>query len=266
MATLLDRILETKRREIAEAEIRTPRGELENAITLRPPARDWETALRKPNASAPLRLIAEMKKASPSAGLIRADYRPADIAAEYERLGANAISVLTDKTFFQGSLDDLAAASAATKLPVLRKDFIVNDYQLLEARAAGADAVLLIARILAGKRLSALLDKARAIGLATLVETRTADEIQQALDAGAKVIGINHRDLDTLTMDLSLSERLRPLIPKGVIVVAESGIKTAEDVKRLKAAGVDAILVGETLLKSQNNVETIKSLRLQNPA
>jgi indole-3-glycerol phosphate synthase len=170
----------------------------------------------------------------------------------YEGAGAAALSVLTDGPFFGGSLDDLRAARAAVRLPVLRKDFIVDRYQVVEARAAGADAILLIVAALTDGELSLLLAEATRLGLDALVEAHDATEIDRALAAGARVVGVNHRDLATFQMDMTLAARLRPRIPSGCVVVAESGIRTGEDVARMRSAGVDAILVGENLMRASD--------------
>ncbi|MFH1024969.1 MAG: indole-3-glycerol phosphate synthase TrpC [Planctomycetota bacterium] len=259
---LLDRIIAAKHREVASARERRPLEALRAEAGRAP--RDFCGALRRTDPKAPLRVIAEMKKASPSAGLLREDYRPADIAREYRRCGAAALSVLTDAEFFRGTLDDLAAVARETDIPVLRKDFVVDPYQVFEARAAGADAVLLIARVLGGK-LRECLDAARACGVVAMVEIHAENELDTGLDAGAEVIGINHRNLDTLAMDLGLSERLRPRIPAGIVVVAESGISRPEDVRRVRAAGVDAVLVGEALMKASDPAGVFRMLQEEIP-
>jgi indole-3-glycerol phosphate synthase len=191
-----------------------------------------------------------VKKASPSKGLIRADFDPVEIALTYQRHGAACLSVLTDETYFQGHLDSLRQVRAAVDLPVLRKDFILDRYQLLEARAAGADAVLLIAECLDDCQLRSLHDEALELGLAPLVELYEPDNLQRVFDAGATLIGINNRDLRTFETDLSHTLRLRPRVPDECVLISESGIRTRSDVERLEAAGVDAILVGETLMAS----------------
>jgi indole-3-glycerol phosphate synthase len=216
------------------------------ALASAPPTRDFFAALAKPG---PIRLIAEVKKASPSQGVIRADFDPVAIAQTYERHGAACISVLTDESYFQGSLDYLQRIRAAVSLPVLRKDFILDRYQLLEARAAGADAVLLIAECLDDCRLRALHNEALELGLTPLVELYEPVNLPRVLEAGATLIGVNNRDLRTFQVDLGHTLRLRAQIPAECLLVGESGIRTREDVERLEAAGVDAMLVGESLMR-----------------
>ncbi|MDL0089159.1 indole-3-glycerol phosphate synthase TrpC [Campylobacter gastrosuis] len=193
----------------------------------------------------PFRIIAEVKKASPSKGIIRADFNPLKIAKEYENSGANAISVLTEPHYFKGDLEYLALLRRYLKTPLLRKDFIVEKYQILEAAVFGADFVLLIAKALEAEILKELFLYARSLGLEVLFETHDEDDIKKALYAGANIIGINHRNLDDFSMDMGLCERLVPLLPKGKIVVAESGIYTHEQLKELGKIGVSAFLIGE---------------------
>jgi indole-3-glycerol phosphate synthase len=195
-------------------------------------------------------LIAEVKKASPSAGLIRQDFDPVHIARAYERGGAACISVLTDERFFQGSLAHLRLVRSAVDLPLLRKDFILDPVQVLEARALGADAYLLIAAALAEGELGKLLAAGRELGMDALVEVHDEGDLGVALEAGADLIGINNRDLRTFQVGLDVTERLAPLVPAGVVVVAESGIRTCADVRRLKACGIRAVLVGEALMRA----------------
>lgn len=246
MSTILDQIVATKGREIAAARQRRPESELAAALAAAPPPRDFFAALAKPG---PIRLIAEVKKASPSQGVIRADFDPVAIAETYERHGAACISVLTDESYFQGSLDYLRQIRAAVNLPVLRKDFILDRYQLLEARAAGADAVLLIAECLDDCRLRALHNEALELGLMPLVELYEPANLPRVLEAGATLVGVNNRDLRTFEVDLGHTLRLREQIPADCLLVGESGIRTREDVERLEAAGVDAMLVGESLMR-----------------
>ena len=195
-----------------------------------------------------LNVIAECKRRSPSRGVLRADYDPGAIARGYAEAGAAAISVLTEPTFFDGSLDHLAAVRAAVTIPVLRKDFIVSEYQLLEARAAGADAVLLIVAALEPRELRSLAECAAGLGLDVLVEVHDADELAMAIDAGARVVGVNNRNLRTLEVDVKASETLIGLMPKGVVAVSESGLKTSEDLARLRQQGYQAFLIGERLM------------------
>ena len=249
MSSILDQIVATKRREIEAAQAARPASWLEAQLADAPPVRDFFAPLAAPG---PIRLIAEIKKASPSAGVIRADFDPVAIARVYEAHGATCLSVLTDETYFQGHLDFLRRVRAAVKLPVLRKDFIIDRYQLLEARVAGADAVLLIAECLDDCHLRALHNQAVELGMTPLVEFYEPDNLQRVLDAGATLIGINNRDLRTFHTDLEHTVRLRRHIPDACVVVAESGIRTRADVERLQAAGVDAMLVGETLMARPN--------------
>jgi indole-3-glycerol phosphate synthase len=203
-------------------------------------------------------MIAELKKASPSKGLIRPNFHPADLAGELESAGAAALSVLTDEEFFQGSLANLQAASAAVKIPCLRKDFIVDEFQLLEARAHAADAILLIVAALSQPELASLSRAAQARGLDVLCEVHDRDELHRALDTGLDLIGVNSRDLRTFKVDLETALRLAEQIPANVVRVAESGIHTSADVSRLRAAGYHAFLVGESLMRAQHPGEALQ--------
>jgi indole-3-glycerol phosphate synthase len=245
---ILARILDVKAREVTEARALRPLAALEDAAAKAPPPRSLAAALRRP-AGAPVRVIAEVKRASPSAGPIRPNADPAEIAAMYQAAGAAALSVLTDESFFDGHLAFLGLARAATSIPVLRKDFLIDPYQVVEARAAGADAVLLIVAALGQDMLVTLLGEARRLGMDALVEVHDADETARAVDAGAAIIGVNHRNLATFVVDTSLTARLRPLVPADAILVGESGIRTAADVRMLGAAGAHAVLVGEHLMR-----------------
>jgi indole-3-glycerol phosphate synthase len=258
MATILDRIVETKWREIAAARAAVPDAELERRAALAPPARDFRAALRRPEQ---VTVIAEVKKASPSAGVIRADFDPVAVAATYAAHGAAAISVLTDEEFFQGRLSYLTAVRAAVGVPVLRKDFVLDRYQLLEARAAGADAVLLIAECLPGDRLRELQHEAVGLGLHTLVELHDADQLPRVLDCGAAVIGINNRDLRTFVTRLEHTLELLPKIPADRTVVSESGIRTHADLLTLGRAGAHAVLVGESLMRAGDVGAALDALR-----
>ncbi|HEV7226579.1 MAG TPA: indole-3-glycerol phosphate synthase TrpC [Pirellulales bacterium] len=246
MSTLLDQIVATKRREIEAAKAARPESALEAQLAAAPPVRDFFAALAQ---AGPIRLIAEVKKASPSQGVIRADFDPVEIARTYERHGAACISVLTDESYFQGSLDDLRRVRAAVGLPVLRKDFILDRYQLLEARAAGADAVLLIAECLDDCRLRALHNAAVELGLTPLVELYEPAHLPRVLEAGATLIGVNNRDLRTFEVDLGHTLAMRSQVPDHCLLVGESGIRSRADVERLEAAGADAMLVGESLMR-----------------
>jgi indole-3-glycerol phosphate synthase len=247
MPTVLDEILETKRREVAATRATVSDTDLERAVASLPPTRVFAARLTAPG---PIRVIAEVKKASPSAGVIRSDFDPVAVARTYERHGASCVSVLTDGPYFQGSLSDLRAVRAAVELPLLRKDFVIDRYQLLEARLAGADAVLLIAEALPGNELAALHRQAVELGLDVLVELHDADQLPRVLDCGANLVGINNRDLRTFRTRLDHTLDLLPRVPAGVAVVSESGIRTHDDLLRLAAAGVRAVLVGESLMRS----------------
>ncbi len=245
MSTILDRIVARKRQEIEAAQRAQPAEELRARLAEAPPPRDFFATLA---AGPPVRLIAEVKKASPSRGVIREDFDPVAIGRTYQRHGASCLSVLTDAEFFQGSLDYLRAIRAAVALPILRKDFILDVYQVLEAREAGADAVLLIAECLDDTALSALYAAIVDLGMTPLVEIYAPENLPRALALSPRLLGINNRDLTTFQTDLMHTIRLRRQIPPEVLVVGESGIRTREDVQRLEAAGVAAILVGETLM------------------
>jgi len=262
MLNILDRIVETKWREIAANRAGLPTADLERLVEGVPAARGFAAALQSDGQSqAALRIIAEVKKASPSAGVIRTDFDPVAIAKTYEANGAACLSVLTDESYFQGSLDDLIAARSAVKCPVLRKDFVLDRYQLLEARLAGADAVLLIAEILPGERLQVLYRQALKLGLDVLVELHDAEELPRVLDSGATLIGVNNRDLRTFQTSLEHTLDLMPRFPKGITVVSESGIRTHADLQRLKSAGVGAVLVGESLMRSDDIGAALRKLR-----
>ena len=249
MSSVLEKIVEHKRGEIAAAQARVPAVELEAKLKSAPPVRHFVDALRSRKGMA---LIAEIKKASPSAGLIRDDFDPVAIARTYEQHGAACISVLTDERFFQGRLDDLRAVRQAVGIPVLRKDFLLDRYQVLEARAAGADCVLLIAECLADAQLGDLYGYARALGMDALIEIYEPDNLARVLSLGPALVGINNRDLKTFVTDLDHSVRLAALLPENVILVSESGIGSRTDVERLQSAGIRAILVGETLMRASD--------------
>lgn len=247
--TILDKIVASKRREVELGRKQLPLEELEAQAAAAPPVRDFRAALAGPG---PIQLIAEVKKASPSAGVIRADFEPIGLARTYQAHGAACLSVLTDVPFFQGHLSYLARIRAAVAVPLLRKDFVIDEYQVVEARMAGADAILLIAEILDDAQLAALLERARGLGMAALVEFHDEANLPRVLAAGADLVGVNNRDLRRFVTDLDLTLRLRDKIPADVILVSESGIRTRADVERLEAAGVSAILVGETLMRADD--------------
>lgn len=248
--SILDEILHHKRAEVAQR-----RAVLPHPGPRASEPRDLARALRAGGVG----IMAEFKRASPSRGRIAPHRSPAQAAAAYEAGGAAAISVLTDERYFGGSLEDLKQARAACSLPVLRKDFIIDEWQLRESAAAGADAVLLICAAL-GDDLEPMLGAARELGLAALVETHEAAQVARAVAAGADIIGINNRDLRTFRVDLEVTRALRPLIPPGRIVVSESGIGTAEDVRALGAIGVDAALVGEALMTAEDPTALMREL------
>jgi indole-3-glycerol phosphate synthase len=246
IASILDEIVASKREEVATLR-RLPMDELEAQARSAPPVRDFRAALEGPG---PIQLIAEVKKASPSAGVIRPDFDPVTIARVYQEHGAAGLSILTDAPHFQGNLAHLARVRAAVGIPLLRKDFLIDDYQVLEARSAGADAILLIAEILDDDALVRLREQASRLGMAALVEFHDPANLPRVLGSGADLVGINNRDLKRFVTDLDHTLRLRDRIPPGVVLVSESGIRTRSDVERLQAAGVSAILVGESLMRT----------------
>jgi Indole-3-glycerol phosphate synthase len=265
VTTILDQIVATKREEIARAKVAVPIERLKDALADAPPVRDFCAAL---TVSSPtkianevsVRLIAEVKKASPSQGIIRADFDPVQIARTYQAAGASCLSVLTDEKYFQGRLDYLRQIRATVKIPILRKDFILDTYQLFEARAAGADAVLLIAECLDDCHLRKLHNEAIELGMAPLVEFYDPMNLPRVLEAGAHLIGVNNRDLRSFQVNLDHTIRLRDKIPLDCVLVAESGIHTRADVLRLQAAGVDAMLVGESLMREPDIAAAVKCL------
>jgi indole-3-glycerol phosphate synthase len=244
---ILGKIVASKRREIEQHRAQLPEAALQRQLATAPAVRDFHAAL----ASGPgMRLIAEIKKASPSGGVLRADFDPAGIARTYAASGAAALSVLTDEPFFRGSLADLRAVRAAVELPLLRKDFLLDRYQLLEARAAGADAVLLIAEILDDAALARLLREAGELGLAALVELYDPAHLPRVLAAGARIVGVNNRDLRTFITRLEHTLEIAPRLPAGCLLVSESGIRSRADIQRLAVAGVHAVLIGETFMRA----------------
>jgi len=253
---ILHRLVAESAQEMEERRQVTPLAEVERLASMYEP-RDFAGALRV----AGLSVIAEVKQRTPSKGVLTTDYQPARLAASYERGGAAAISVLTHRAGFGGEVDHLDAVREATSLPILRKDFITEPYQVVEARAHGADAVLLIVAALTPHSLAGLIEVAKEHGLAALVEVHDEEEARIAVEAGAQVIGVNHRDLRTFDVDLALTERLRPLIPRDRVLVAESGIKGREDSRRMREAGADAILAGEVLMRANDPAAIIRELR-----
>ena len=258
MAAVLDRIVAATRARVAESKRVADLRELERRAEHHVP-RGFRKALDSKGRDG-IAVIAELKKASPSKGLIRASFDPVELARELETAGAAALSVLTDEEFFQGSLENLRKASATVAIPCLRKDFIVDEFQLLEARANSADAVLLIVAALTEDELTRLAGAARARGLDVLCEVHNVDELHRALRAGCDLIGVNTRDLRTFKVDLQTAFDLAPKFPPGVVRVAESGIHSADDVMRLRAAGYHAFLVGESLMRAQSPGNALREL------
>jgi len=259
--TVLDRILAEKRKQVAEQKARRTIQELLRRAKDQAPPRDFVAAIEAAIAKAGIALIAEIKKASPSAGVIRPNFEPAQLARAYQRGGATCLSVLTDQRFFQGSDADLGSARSACDLPVLRKDFMVDPYQIVEARALGADCVLLIAAGLTDAEMSQMEDIAIGYQMAVIVEVHDEAEMERALKLKTRLIGINNRDLKVMKTDLATTERLIPLVPEGRIVISESGIGSPVDVKRLADAGARTFLVGETLMR-RADVETATKVLL----
>ncbi|HXG51065.1 MAG TPA: indole-3-glycerol phosphate synthase TrpC [candidate division Zixibacteria bacterium] len=256
MAEVLAEIVDHVRGVVERRRLDFPVQALRERPLFHAPVRDLASRL----AGKGRRIIAEVKRASPSKGVIRADFDPAAIAAQYARHGASAISVLTEERFFQGSLASLEQVRRGVEVPVLRKDFIVDPYQLVEARSFGADAVLLIAAILEEGALRELREQARELALAALVEVHDERELESALKAGAELVGINNRDLRTFEVSLSTTERLAPLVPSGVTAVCESGIDSLEQIRRVEALGIRCFLVGESLMRASSPGEKLKEL------
>ena len=256
--TYLDRIIADKRVELAAAQARTPQAEIERLAATAPPTRPFRQALAGPQVS----LIAEVKKASPSRGVLREDFDPRALATAYGIGGASAISVLTDAKHFQGSLEHLRDIRGLGDSipPLLRKDFLFDAYQVYEARAFGADALLLIAAVLEPALLAELLAVTRSLGMDALIEVHDAAEVGLTLKAGADLLGVNNRDLRTFNVDLATTERLRAAIPDSVTLVAESGVHTLADVRRMQACGVNAILIGEALVTAADPIARISEL------
>ena len=257
MSTILDSIVAAKWEEIARAKENVSAEMLRSSLKDAPPVRDFFAPLA---AGGDIKLIAEVKKASPSRGVIRPDFDPVEIARTYESAGASCLSILTDEPFFQGRLDYLRQIRSAVKLPLLRKDFILDGYQLLEARAAGADAVLLIAECLDDCNLRKLHNEAIDLGMTPLVEFYEPENLPRVLAAGAQLIGVNNRDLRTFVTDLAHTIRMREKVPLDAVLVGESGIHTRDDVLRLQTAGVDAILVGESLMAQPDIAQAVGRL------
>lgn len=258
MATILDELASTARARVAARRAERPQEELAAAARALPAtgAFPFEEALAAPGIS----FICECKKASPSKGLIAPDFPYVDIARAYEDAGAAAVSVLTEPTRFLGSDDYLCEIAAAVQIPCLRKDFTVDAYMIYEAKLLGAQAVLLIARLLSADQIAHGVELCDELGMSALVEAHDEAEVRKALAAGARVVGVNNRNLADFTVDVGTAERLRPLVPADVLFVAESGIRTPADVARLRAAGVDAVLVGETLMRAADKRAALDEL------
>jgi indole-3-glycerol phosphate synthase len=252
---LLARLVTEARQDMQRRRALTTQDDLERAIHAHTP-KDFVGALRRPG----LAVIAEMKQRTPSMGVLAEEYHPADLARAYTQGGAAAISVLTHMASFGGRPEHVEAVRYATDLPILRKDFVTDPYEVGEARAAGADALLLIVAVLDRERLAELLRVTHGRGLAALVEVHDEREVEIAVEAGARVIGVNNRDLRTFDVDLGLTERLRNVIPSDLVLVAESGIHTAADARRMRQAGADAILVGESLMRADDPAARIREL------
>ena len=255
---MLNRIITQKKVEVKEGKKSIPLSCLEERIAQQEAPLDLALALRRSR----VQLIAEVKKASPSRGVLCPNFNPVELAKTYAQGGAAAISVLTDEKHFQGSIDHLTTIRKEVKLPLLRKDFIIDTYQVYESRACGADALLLIVAILSQEQLEEFLSLSHSLGLTCLVEVHSEGEVERALLSGAEIIGINNRDLNTFTTDINTTRRLRPLIPPGRVVVSESGIKSRSDVEQLKDWGVNAVLVGEALVTSGDILSKMRELTL----
>ena len=255
---LLERLVRESAEETARRRHRTPFAEVERAARAVPAARSLEAALRREGRVA---VIAEMKARTPSMGeLAGAGYSPSALARAYEAGGAAALSVLCQETSFGGSVEHLREARAASSVPILRKDFISDEYQVAEARAVGADGVLLIAAAVPGQRLKELLDYTHALGMQALVEVHEASELEDVMTVGARIVGVNHRDLRTFEVDTGLTARLRPMIPRALVLVAESGIHDAAGARAMREAGADAVLVGEALMRAPDPEARVREL------
>jgi indole-3-glycerol phosphate synthase len=254
---ILERIVEARRESVAHRKRVLPEAALRMAVEKKVAApRDFPSALTRPG----VRIIAEMKKASPSCGVIRSDFAPALLAADLEKAGATALSVLTEEDFFSGSLADLKEASRVTSIPILRKDFILDPWQVWETRAAGADSFLLIAAVLDDETFRALLALGRSLKMEPLVEVHTHEELDRVLSAGAQIIGVNNRDLQDFSVHLKTSLELVQAIPQDCIAVSESGLRTREDLVRLSQAGFDAFLIGERLMQQDDPGHALRAL------
>jgi len=257
---ILDDIMRHHREQLPKIKAEVPLADLRAWVQLIPPPLDFYEAITKPGVS----LIAECKKASPSKGLMVPHYDPVEIALDYQDGGAACVSVLTDARHFQGSLEDLRNVREAIRLPILRKDFVFDPYQVYESRVAGADCILLIAAVLGDNDLASLMALSTKLGMSTLVEVHTDEELERvlALDPQPKIIGVNNRNLQTFKVDFKNTARLRKEIPDHIAVVGESGIRTTHEVRHMKGIGVDAVLVGESLVKSEDTRKTARAFVL----
>lgn len=256
---ILDEIVENKKREVKKIKEEVPLDSIKRNLSSSPESRNFKAAVSKPGR---VNIIAEIKKKSPSGGIIREDFNPAGIGKIYEDNRADAISVLTDRKYFGGDLTHLFDVSSAVSIPVLRKEFIIDEYQVYEARRFGADAILLIAAVLEEGAIGRFMEIASEVGMDCLVEARTEEEIEKALSAGADIIGINNRDLKDFTVDIRTTVNLRDKIPPGKVVVSESGISGADDVRLMKKHDVNAVLVGECLLREDDIAGKLKELQI----
>ena len=254
---ILDDIVAKRKIQLEREMFAVPFEEIKKEAKSAPQPMDFKEALINSNIA----VIAEVKKASPSKGVICEDFKPVEIAKTYEKAGANALSVLTEEFYFKGSSGYLKNIRREVSIPILRKDFVISPYQIYEARAIGADAILLIAAILTGTELKLYTGLAHSLGLACLMEAHNGEELEKVLEAGGEIIGINNRDLKTFNVDLSATARLARRVPEGKAIVSESGIKTNSDVAAVKSYGADAVLIGETLMRSVSVAETMRQLR-----
>jgi indole-3-glycerol phosphate synthase len=254
---ILDEIITYKKEELERQKGERSLSDLKSRLPDLAPIRNFKEAISRPNR---INIIAEIKKASPSAGVIRKEFDPVEIAGTYASSGASAISVLTDEKFFQGSVNFLSQIKAEVDLPLLRKDFVIDEYQIYQSRLKGADAILLIVSVLDREKLKEFIGLAHFLGLDCIVEIHNIDELNQALETDAKIIGINNRDLRTFEVNLDTTLKLAKHIPQDRIIISESGIRSREDIVRLKEKGVSAFLIGEALIKEDNISQKLKKL------